>query len=333
MAEAEVGDDVFGDDPTVIALEARVAQMLGKEAALFVPSGTMSNLIAMGVHCSGRGEEVILGKDAHIFYYEQGGASSLMGVIFNTVTNLPDGTLDLDEVLSVMKPASNNHFAGAKVLALENTHNKKGGCPLSLEYMAKAGAFCKEQGLKLHIDGARLWNAAVALGVTMSQIAEHADTVSVCLSKGLGAPVGSCLVGETHFIQRARHLRKAVGGGMRQAGVLAAAGLYALEHHFPERLKADHAHAQRLGKALEALGAKVMPVHTNIVVFDVCNAPKFVADVGAEGIRIISIDNKVRCRAVCNLMVTAEDIDRVLVAFEKAMAGQSNGSPTKKART
>lgn len=331
MAEAAVGDDVFGDDPTVIALEARVAEMLGKEAGLFVPSGTMSNLLAVGTHCSGRGEEVILGKDSHIFFYEQGGASSLMGVVLNTVPNLPDGTLDLDEVLSVIKPSSNPHFAAAKLLALENTHNKKGGSILPPGYMAKAGAFCREHGLKLHVDGARLWNAAAASGASMRELGEQADSLSVCLSKGLGAPVGSVLVGERQFIEKARRLRKAVGGGMRQAGILAAAGLYALDHHC-ERLKEDHAHAQRMGSALEAMGSKVLPVHTNIVMFDVRDGPKFVEDVGAAGVEILCVDGKSRCRATLNLMVTSEDVDRTLVEFEKAMRHQSGGSPAPQAR-
>lgn len=317
MAEATVGDDVFGDDPTVKELEEKVASMLGKEAGLFVASGTMGNLIALGCHCSGRGEEVICGKDSHIFFYEQGGASSLMGIVLNTVQNQPDGTLDLDEVAKVIKP-NDPHFAVAKVLALENTSNKLGGLVLPLEYMEKAGDFCERHGLKMHVDGARLWNAAVALKVPIAQLARRADSVKVCLSKGLGAPVGSILVGSKEYILKARRLRKAVGGGLRQVGVLAAAGLYALENHF-ERLQEDHENAARLASGLQSLGLDVLPAHTNIVFFDMEEAPVIVAKLASRGVRILCTDGEKRCRAVANLHTQAPDIDYFLAELAEIL--------------
>lgn len=221
----------------------------------------------VGTHCSGRGEEVLCGKDSHIFFYEQGGSSSLMGVVYNTFPNKPDGTLDLEEVAKYIRP-DNDHFSSAKLLALENTQNKLGGLVLPVGYMEKAGEFCKAHGLRLHVDGARLWNAAVALGLPPAELVRPADSVNVCLSKGLGAPVGSVLVGTAEFIQKARRLRKAVGGGLRQVGILAAAGLYALEHNLA-RLKEDHENASRLAQGLKDLGLNVLPAPTNLVFFDV----------------------------------------------------------------
>jgi len=330
MASAEVGDDVFGDDPTVKALERRVAELLGKEAGLFITSGTMGNLLSVGLHCSGRGDEVILGKDSHVFFYEQGGSSSLMGVAFNTVPNQPDGTLDLDEVRKVVKP-DNEHFAAAKLL-LENTHNKMGGMVLPLEYLSRASAVCKELGLALHIDGARLWNAAIALDVAPSALVQHADSATVCLSKGLGAPVGSVLVGSAEFIRRARRLRKALGGGMRQAGVLAAAGLYAVDHNF-KRLAEDHANAKRLAHGLEELGLHVVPAPTNMVFWEVDNAVQLVHTLEDAGVRVLCTDGKRRIRAVANLHVTSQDIDRAIAAVASALASGLHGPPPKKQRS
>ena len=310
MASAELGDDVFGDDPTVQRLEQRVAGLLGKEAAVFVASGTMGNLIALGTHCSGRGEEVLCGKESHIFVYEQGGASSLMGIVLNTIQNQPDGTLDLEEVAKYIKPLD-AHFAQARVLALENTSNKLGGLVLPLEYMEKAGLFCQKHGLKLHVDGARLWNAAVYLQKEVKELVRWADSVNVCFSKGLGAPAGSVLAGSKDFIMKARRLRKAVGGGMRQVGLLAAAGLYALDFHM-DRLREDHANATRLAEGLRDLELHVLPQHTNIVFFDVEDAPRVVAELLRRGVRVLCTDGRRRCRAVTNLQVHAEDVEHVL---------------------
>eukprot|EP00930_Biecheleria_cincta_P068837 TRINITY_DN56664_c0_g1_i1.p1 TRINITY_DN56664_c0_g1~~TRINITY_DN56664_c0_g1_i1.p1 ORF type:complete len:446 (-),score=92.11 TRINITY_DN56664_c0_g1_i1:24-1361(-) len=331
MATAVVGDDVFGDDPTVQALERRVADLFSKEAALFVTSGTMGNLIACGVHCSGRGQEVICGKDSHTFFYEQGGASSLMGVVFNTLPNQPDGTIDLDEVRKAIKP-DDPHFAEAKLLILENTHNRMGGKVLSVDYMNKASALCKELGLKLHIDGARLWHAATALDCKPVDLVRMADTVTVCLSKGLGAPVGSVLAGPADFIRSARRLRKALGGGMRQAGVLAAAGLFAIDYNIT-RLKEDHINAQRLAKGLIDLGLHVVPADTNMVFWEVDNAPQLAASLQKAGVRVLCTDGNRRCRAVANLHVTATDIDRVIAAVADALASGAHGPAPKRSRT
>eukprot|EP00445_Apocalathium_hangoei_P091173 CAMPEP_0204229278 /NCGR_PEP_ID=MMETSP0361-20130328/87087_1 /ASSEMBLY_ACC=CAM_ASM_000343 /TAXON_ID=268821 /ORGANISM="Scrippsiella Hangoei, Strain SHTV-5" /LENGTH=395 /DNA_ID=CAMNT_0051197679 /DNA_START=50 /DNA_END=1235 /DNA_ORIENTATION=+ len=329
MSHAVVGDDVFGDDPTVQELEKRVAEMLGKEAGLFVSSGTQGNLLAVGTHCSGRGQEVILGKDSHIFFYEQGGSSFLMGVAFNTVPNLPDGTINLDDIRKVIKP-DDPHFAAAKLLVLENTQNKMGGKVLTPDYMKKAGALCKELGLALHIDGARLWNAVVALDIAPADLCREADTVNVCLSKGLGAPIGSVLVGPADFIKRARRLRKALGGGMRQVGILAAAGLYALDNNL-KRLKDDHDNAKRLAKGFLHLGLDVTPVDTNMVFWHMDDAPKIVATLGASGIRVLCIDRKTRCRAVPNMHTSSADIDKVVEAVAAAL--KSEVPPQKRARS
>lgn len=331
IATAAVGDDVFGDDPTVIALEKRGAELLGKEAALFVTTGTMGNLIACGVHCSGRGQEVICGKDSHTFFYEQGGASSLMGVVFNTLPNQLDGTIDLDEVRKVIKP-DDPHFAQAKLLVLENTHNKMGGKVLSIDYLNKASALCKELNLKFHIDGARLWNAVVALGCKPADLVSMADTVTVCLSKGLGAPVGSVLAGPAEFIRSARRMRKALGGGMRQSGILAAAGLFAIENNIT-RLKEDHSNAQRLAKGLTDLGLSVVQPDTNMVFWEVENAPQLVASLQKAGVRVLCIDGKRKCRAVANLHVSETDIDRVVAAVADALASGAHGPAPKRSRT
>lgn len=331
MAEAKVGDDVFGDDPTVKALEKHVADMLGKEAAVFVTSGTMGNLLAVSVHCSSRGEEVICGKDSHTFHYEQGGVSSLMGVVFNTVPNQPDGTIDLDDVRKTIKP-DDPHFAQAKLLIIENTQNKMGGKVLPVEYIEKASALCKELGLAFHIDGARLWNAAVALGCKPADLVRAADTVTVCLSKGLGAPVGSVLAGPKDFIKKAHRMRKALGGGMRQAGILAAAGLYAVENNLA-RLKEDHENAQRLAKGLTDLGLPVVPADSNMCFFDVDNAPHMVATLKEAGVRVLCTDGKRRIRAVANLHITAASIDRVIAAVSDALHTGAHGPAPKRPRT
>ncbi|MEZ4683833.1 MAG: low-specificity L-threonine aldolase [Caldilineaceae bacterium] len=226
MAEAEVGDDVYGEDPTINRLEAMTAEMLGKEAALYVASGTMGNLTAVLAHCN-RGDEIILGDRCHIFRSEQGGAAALGGVHPMAIRNQADGTLDLAEVEANIR-GDNEHYPVTKLICVENTHNFCGGRVLSLDYMDAIGDLAHQHGLKLHVDGARLWNAAVALGVAPARLLKHADTASVCLSKGLAAPVGSLVAGDKAFIARARRMRKVAGGGMRQAGILAAAGIVAI---------------------------------------------------------------------------------------------------------
>lgn len=263
MASAAVGDDVWGDDPTVDQLEAKTAALLGKDAALFVPSGTQSNLCALLSHCQ-RGEEYIVGQNAHTYKYEGGGAAVLGSIQPQPLEFEPDGSLDLDKVRAKIKP-DDEHFAMTRLLSLENTVDGK---VLSMAYMAEARALADEFGLAFHLDGARVWNAAVALDIDIAEIASLFDSVSVCLSKGLGAPVGSVLVGSAPFIASAKRWRKMLGGGMRQAGILAAAGIYALDHH-RERLADDHALAQRIGEALDTVpGVSTTAVNTNMVFCD-----------------------------------------------------------------
>ena len=260
MAAAAVGDDVFGDDPTVNTLQARIAEMLGFEAALFMPSGTASNLCALLAHC-GRGDEYLVGQLAHTYRYEGGGGAVLGGIQPQPITQQPDGTLDLAEVEAAIKP-DDVHFARSRLLALENTWN---GQALPLGYLDEAITLARRRGLATHLDGARLFNAALASGVPALRLTQGFDSVSVCFSKGLGAPAGSALCGSREFIKRAHRIRKMTGGGMRQVGLLAAGALHALDHHV-ERLADDHALARRLADGLAALpGLVVTPPQTNIV--------------------------------------------------------------------
>jgi len=248
MAEAEVGDDVYGDDPTVIKLQEKAAEMLGKEASLFVPSGTMGNLLALLVHCS-RGEEVICGDKSHIYVNEAGGMAALGGIFPHPIPNQKDGTLRLEDIRAAIQP-DDQHRTVTKLVCIENTQNICGGLPLTVEYTQQVSQLAKENGLKFHIDGARIFNAAAALGVDVKELVTPADSVMFCLSKGLVAPVGSMLVGGSAFIAKALRLRKMLGGGMRQVGVLAAAGLVSLEK-MAGRLKQDHARAKNLYEALK----------------------------------------------------------------------------------
>ncbi|WP_374334681.1 low-specificity L-threonine aldolase [Leeia sp.] len=260
MHDAEVGDDVFHDDPAVNRLEAFAADMLGFESALFAPSGTQTNLIGLLTHCQ-RGDEYLVGQEAHTYRYEGGGAAVLGSIQPQPILNQPDGTLALADIAAAIKP-DDYHFARSRLLALENTI---GGRVLPMSYLAEVEALARQRRLSLHLDGARLFNASVKLGVPAAQIAGHFDSVSICLSKGLGAPVGSLLLGSRDFIGEARRWRKMLGGGMRQAGILAAAGEYVLRHHV-ERLSEDHYHAERLAEGLGSLsGLQVTPPQTNIV--------------------------------------------------------------------
>ncbi len=265
MANAEVGDDVYGEDPTVNHLEALAAERLGKEAAVFVPTGTMGNLAALLAHC-GRGDEAIIGDQSHTFLHEQGGMAALGGIMPHTLPNQPDGTLRLEDIEGAVR-WDDPHEPRSRLICLENTHNACNGTPLTAEYTAQVAALARRHHLKLHIDGARLFNAAAALGVTARELVKDADSVTFCLSKGLCAPVGSVLCGSAAFIAEARRARKVLGGGMRQAGILAAAGIVALEQ-MTERLVEDHARAQRIGAGLAALpGVEVGPIHSNIFYF------------------------------------------------------------------
>ncbi|BAQ76267.1 threonine aldolase, low-specificity [Pseudomonas sp. Os17] len=307
MARARTGDDVYGEDPTVNRLEAELAGRLGFAAALFVPSGTMSNLLALMAHCE-RGDEYIVGQQAHTYKYEGGGAAVLGSIQPQPLELRADGSLDLEQVAAAIKP-DDFHFARTRLLALENTMQGK---VLPLAYLAQARAFTRERGLALHLDGARLYNAAVKLGVDARVIAGHFDSVSVCLSKGLGAPVGSVLCGCTALIGKARRLRKMLGGGMRQAGGLAAAGLYALEHQV-QRLADDHAHAQLLAQGLSQAGYSVEPVQTNMVYVEMGERAEALKAFAAErGIRLSAAP---RLRLVTHLDVDAGQIEQVVSTF------------------
>ena len=325
MFEAEVGDDVFCDDPTVIKFETRAAEILGKEAALFVTSGTMGNLLCVLTHCSGRSDEMLLGDDSHISLYEQGGSAFLGGVHSRIVTTLPDGRLDLDDIQRKIFP-SDIHFPITKLLCLENTHNRKGGRVLTPEYMDQVADLLKGRGIKIHLDGARLFNAVAALKVPAAKLTERVDSVNVCLSKGLGAPVGSVIAGSKEFIERARRLRKAVGGGWRQAGVIAAPALIALEKG-SQRIQEDHDNAQHLAQGLAKMGElgvkiDVSTVETNIVNFDVIRedikAQDFVQLVGEKGVKLCNLnDTWIRC--VTSIQVTREMMDLALEIFRAVL--------------
>lgn len=307
MASARTGDDVYGEDPTVNQLEAELAQRLGFAEALFVPSGTMSNLLALMAHCA-RGDEYIVGQQAHTYKYEGGGAAVLGSIQPQPLEVQADGSLDLAQVAEAIKP-DDFHFARTRLLALENTMQGK---VLPLTYLARARAFTAERGLALHLDGARLYNAAVKLGVDARMITEYFDSVSVCLSKGLGAPVGSVLCGSGELIGKARRLRKMVGGGMRQAGSLAAAGLYALDHQV-QRLADDHANAQLLAEGLRQAGYSVEPVQTNMVYVQMGERAEALKAFAAErGIRLSAAS---RLRLVTHLDVDRGQIEQVVSAF------------------
>lgn len=322
MAAAEVGDDVFGEDPTINRLEELAAEKMGKAAALFVASGTMANLVSLLTHC-GRGDEIILGDQAHIFYYEQGGCAALGGIHPRTVPNRPDGTLEIAAIEAAVR-TENVHYPITRVIALENTHNRCLGTPLSLAYLDEVKALADKHALKIHVDGARIFNAAVALEVDPAVLVQHADSVSFCLSKGLGAPVGSLVCGSRAFIARARRNRKIVGGGMRQAGILAAAGLVAIEENV-NRLAADHANARTLAEGLAVLPGIVLDpgkVFTNIVFIRV-DHPKFSAETLAaalekEGVKTLALGPDL-LRAVTHLHITAQDIDQALEVFRKIL--------------
>ncbi|MFO7945012.1 MAG: low-specificity L-threonine aldolase [Anaerolineales bacterium] len=324
MASARVGDDVYGEDPTVNQLEAYAAELLGKEAALFVPSGTMGNLAAVLTHCR-RGDEIILGDSAHTFLFEVGGVSALGGVQTHPVPNQADGTLRLEDIKNAIRP-QNIHYPTTRLITLENTHNRCGGVPLTLDYTEKVGAFAQEQGLKVHLDGARIFNAAEALGMDVRQLVEPVDSVMFCLSKGLAAPVGSLLCGREEFINRARKIRKQLGGGMRQAGILAAAGLVALQK-MRLRLAEDHTRAKRLAEGLRRVsGLDMKPTSpaTNMVY---CSLEEGIPYDGEEiaglleneGV-LVGVTGKRRFRLVTHYWIRDPDVKSVVQAFGKVLS-------------
>ena len=310
MQNADVGDDVYGEDPTVNKLQALAAAKLGFEDALFVPSGTQSNLLAIMSHCQ-RGDEYIVGQNAHTYKYEGGGAAILGSIQPQPLDFAVDGSLDLEVVASAIKP-DDFHFARTKLLCLENT---QGGKVLPLAYLRQASALAKQHQLSIHLDGARIFNAAVKLNVNVREISQHFDSVSVCLSKGLGAPVGSVLCGSSKLIKSARRWRKVVGGGMRQAGYLAAAGIHALEHHV-DRLSKDHANAQTLAQGLAqiaALNFDPTAVQTNMVFLPLGKerAQQLALALKEQNILITPNDS---VRLVTHLDITDDDITRVVDA-------------------
>lgn len=312
MAAAEVGDDVFGDDPTVNRLEQRIAGMLGKDAALFVPSGTMSNLLALMSHC-GRGDEFIAGQDAHCYKYEAGGAAVLGSIQPQPIAHQADGTMALGDIEAAIKKGD-SHFATTRVIALENTF---GGRVLPMDYMWKVAGIAERHGLGLHLDGARAFNACVALGMDIAAFTEPFDTVSICLSKGLGTPVGSVLVGRQDLIDTARRHRKMLGGGMRQSGILAAAGLYALEHNVA-RLADDHRRAKMLAAGLAQHNAlSVTMPNTNIlwVDMDAELGDRFTDFLTEHGVGITGRYGQQRW--VTHLDVTDEDVAGALALVDR----------------
>ena len=322
MYEAKVGDDVYGDDPTVNELERKAAERLGMEAALFVASGTMGNLVALLTHC-GRGDEVILGDKSHTFLYEQGGMAALGGISPHTIPNQKDGTLRLDDIDGAIR-ADNPHFPRTRLLCLENTHNVCNGSALPVAYMTQAARLAHDHGLSVHLDGARVFNAAVALGVDVGTIVREVDSVQFCLSKGLSAPVGSMLCGGADFIGKARRARKVVGGGMRQAGVLAAAGIVALSE-MVDRLADDHANARKLAEGLAAMPGVTIDqsqIKSNIVYFELARddmtVEQLVKMLDDQGARMLPVGVG-RIRAVTHYHITAADIDYTLEVCSKIM--------------
>ena len=317
MAAAQLGDDVFGDDPTVNALQERIAALLGKEAALFVPTGTQSNLCALMAHCQ-RGDEYIVGQMAHTYRWEGGGAAVLGSIQPQPLPNQADGSILLADIEAAIKP-DDAHFARSRLLTLENTF---GGQVLPLDYIKAATALARRRGLATHLDGARLFNAAVASAGpakdAVLEIAKHFDSVSVCFSKGLGAPVGSALVGSRELISRAHRIRKMLGGGMRQAGVLAAAALHALDHHV-DRLADDHANARALAEGLQGLsGVTVQPPQTNILFVDLApeKATGVVDRLRAAGVLCTGL---YRLRFVTHLDVSADDVQRAVAILRATL--------------
>ena len=325
MAEAEVGDDVFGDDPTVKRLEAMTAEMLGKEAALFVPSGTMANQIGIGVNTQ-PGDELLCAGTSHVYVWEAGGIARLSGVTARTFTG-DRGLLSVDELRDAIRPVDDVHYVRTRLISLENTHNRGGGRVHPIGEIAKIARWAREHGLAMHLDGARLMNAVVASGRAAHEWAHYFDTVSICFSKGLGAPIGSALAGSAEHIRHAQRLRKLFGGGMRQVGIIAAAALFALENNV-ERLREDHAHARLLADAFadtDGFSLEMGPVETNLVWVAVNPSMGTAADVAAylssRGI-LVTVPAPQVVRACTHLDVTKEQIEqaaRVIRQIEPAM--------------
>ncbi len=313
MAEAEVGDDVFGDDPTVKRLEAKTAELLGKEAALFVPSGTMANQIGVAIHAR-PGDELLCSATSHVYVWEAGGVARLSGVTARTFAG-DRGLLSLEDVREAIRPVDDVHYVRTRLVCLENTHNRGGGRVHPIGEVARIARWAREHNLAMHLDGARLMNAVVATGRPADEWCQHFDTVSLCYSKGLGAPIGSAIAGSSEEIASARRLRKLFGGGMRQVGVIAAAALYALENHV-DRLREDHEHAQALAEAftsVDGFSLEMGPVETNLVWVAVSpkmgTAAEVAAYLASRGI-LVSVPGKQVIRACTHLDVSEEQVER-----------------------
>lgn len=325
MANAEVGDDVYGEDPTVNQLQNLAAEKMGKKAGLFVPSGTMGNLAAVLAHCQ-RGDEVILGKKAHTFLFEAGGISALGGVHSCQLPNLPDGTLALDDIRGAIRP-DDPHDPITRLVALENTNNRCGGVALSPEYTRQVAELAHEHGLKVHMDGARIFNAAVVQGIPAKELVAEVDSVTFCLSKGLCAPVGSVLCGSEEFIKRALRARKQLGGGMRQAGILAAAGIVALET-MVDRLQEDHLRARQLAKGLGTIQGLVMDQgtpYTNMVFCGLnesvsLNASQVAEKLKEHGVLVGDVSDR-RFRLVTHYWIDDAGVDLTVKAFAEVLSG------------
>lgn len=324
MAEANVGDDVYGEDPTMNRLEEQAAHLLGKAAAIYLPTGTMGNLAALLVH-GARGTRVILGSECHIYHYEAGGASALGGLVFDVVPNLPDGTLALPALHATLaRNPQDAHIAPPGVICLENTHNRCGGAVLTPAAMARVHALAQEHGVPVHLDGSRILNAAVALGVDVRELTAHVDSLMLCLSKGLSAPVGSLVAGTAPFIAGVRRMRKMLGGGMRQAGIIAAAGIVALDE-MVERLAEDHQHARQLAHELVALPGIVLDVarvQTNLVFFGLADAglseAAFLAALREEGV-LMNAMGPGKIRAVTHYGITSADVTETVAAVRRVL--------------
>lgn len=324
MANAEVGDDVYGEDPTVNALEQKAAAMLGKEQGLYVTSGTMGNLLAVQAHCA-RGDEAIMGTQGHTFLHEAGGVSALGGVVIHTIPNQADGTLALTDLENALRNPEDVHEPISKLVIIENTQNFCGGEPIGLEYTESVAAFAREHGLLLHLDGARIFNAAVALGLPASKLVAPVDSITFCLSKGLCAPVGSVLCGDAAFVGKARRLRKMLGGGMRQAGIIAAAGIVALDE-MVDRLAEDHHRAAVLGDGLRSMAkvhlTKNSP-QTNMVFFKLdesveLSVSQFLDAMKQEGVLLMD-SGPAEYRMVTHNDITDKAIEVALDAFKKVL--------------
>ena len=322
IANAELGDDVFQEDPTVNKLEAKAAKIMGKEAGLLVPSGTMGNLISILVHCE-RGSEIILGEKSHTFMYEAGGISAFGGIHSRQLTNQLDGTIKLSDIKSAIR-IDNVHFPKTAAIALENTHNMCFGFPISAEYIHSVSIIAKANGLKLHIDGARIFNAAVVLGGDVKELVKDADSVTFCLSKGLSAPVGSVVCGNEKFIYDARRIRKALGGGMRQAGIIAAAGIVSLKKMMTQ-LKKDHENAQQLAHGIsniEELSLNKKNVKTNIIYFELDSSKitgsQLVTEMDNKGVKFFETSQN-RFRLVTHYGITPDCVEKTLQSFREVL--------------